>query len=71
MLRTSIRMYNGTDIQRIRGEDYGIFMKSAWDKFMMEVNLKNFFCLQKFHYRSHAVVLTQLLVNFIVAVGIN
>lgn len=36
ILRTSIKMYNGTDIQRIKGEDDGILMKSAWDKFMME-----------------------------------
>lgn len=30
-------MYNGTDTQLQRGEDNGILVKTAWDKFMVEV----------------------------------
>ncbi|KAI1716449.1 tetraspanin family domain-containing protein [Ditylenchus destructor] len=36
ILKASLKMYNGTDSQRIRGEDDGILVKTAWDKFMVE-----------------------------------
>jgi len=37
ILKASLKMYNGTDSQRLRGEDDGLLVKSAWDKFMLEV----------------------------------
>ncbi|KAH7727862.1 Protein TSP-11 [Aphelenchoides avenae] len=36
VLNASLKLYNGTDSQRARGEEDSVLVKTAWDKFMKE-----------------------------------